>query len=138
MNYATETQSGVTDATGSFKFMQGESISFSLGSTQLASVPANAELNWFELAGLTGIPVGHRTIKNVDPDVMTLRRSETDYDRARDWQYDEFGDYTRERQDNDGDCDLDYDISITFNADGVIDQTGRHMDWQPASVAAYF
>lgn len=65
VNYATETQSGVTDATGSFEFMQGETISFSLRGTQLASVPAKAELNWFELAGLTEIPVGYRAIKQV-------------------------------------------------------------------------
>lgn len=65
VNYATETQSGVTDASGSFKFLQGETISFSLGGTQLASVPAKAELNWFELAGLPEIPVGYRAIKQV-------------------------------------------------------------------------
>ena len=61
--YETATRSGVTDATGAFEYLDGETVRFFLGATELTVVPARAELNWFELAGLSTIPVGNGAVQ---------------------------------------------------------------------------
>ena len=53
MQFSTPTQSGVTDASGSFKYQAGESITFSIGSVPFGTVPGAAEISLFRLAGLT-------------------------------------------------------------------------------------
>jgi hypothetical protein len=50
--YETETQSGLTDAQGRFRFMQGENINFRLGKTQLGGTVASVEISPLELLGL--------------------------------------------------------------------------------------
>ena len=64
LNYTTETQSGVTGPDGGFSFIAGETVSFAVGDFEIASVPAKQTINWFELAGLTDIPVGYNDVQS--------------------------------------------------------------------------
>jgi hypothetical protein len=58
LNYATETQSGVTDALGGFTYVEGESISFTIGKFVLGdTVAAKAEMTPLDLtAPLLSLP----------------------------------------------------------------------------------
>ena len=58
LNYATETQSGVTDALGGFTYVEGESISFTIGTFVLGdTVAAKAEMTPLDLtAPLLSLP----------------------------------------------------------------------------------
>lgn len=58
MAYSTNSQSGSTDSNGAFSFRSGETVTFSIGDLEVATVPAQATINWFELGGLSDIPVG--------------------------------------------------------------------------------
>lgn len=51
--YETETLSGMTDETGSFKYREGEQISFSLGETQLGTTEAAPEITPFDLLSIS-------------------------------------------------------------------------------------
>ncbi len=62
LSYTTPTQSGTTDANGSFSYIAGETVTFSAGALEIASVPGKATLNWFELGGLTAIPSSYSEI----------------------------------------------------------------------------
>jgi len=53
VHYATATRSGTTDATGTFRYLPGESVSFSIGGIELGSAPGASEISPFTLAGLT-------------------------------------------------------------------------------------
>lgn len=51
--YATPTRSGVTDGNGTFRYLSGETVSFSIGQVALGSAPGAAKISLFALAGLT-------------------------------------------------------------------------------------
>jgi peptidyl-prolyl cis-trans isomerase A (cyclophilin A) len=51
LRYATATQSGTTNASGEFKYLPGESVTFSIGGMNLPSVPAAAVLTPVDVAG---------------------------------------------------------------------------------------
>jgi len=51
LNYQSETQSGVTDAEGTFHYMSGETIRFSIGDVVLGEAPAEALMTPLHLAG---------------------------------------------------------------------------------------
>ncbi len=53
VHYATATRSGETDSAGTFKYLPGESVTFSLGAIELGSVPGAAAITPFTLAGVT-------------------------------------------------------------------------------------
>ncbi|MEM1263183.1 MAG: hypothetical protein AAGH76_12360 [Pseudomonadota bacterium] len=59
ISYATPTESGVLSSDGEFRYAAGETITFSLGATKLATVTAADRLTWFNLAGLTSAPTGN-------------------------------------------------------------------------------
>jgi len=63
LNYTTESQSGVTGSDGGFSFVAGETVSFSVGEFEIASIPAKETINWFELGGLTEIPIGNSAVR---------------------------------------------------------------------------
>lgn len=52
LSYATPTQAGITDPAGSFLFMPGETVNFTLGDTVLGEALASAMLSPFDLVGL--------------------------------------------------------------------------------------
>lgn len=53
VHYATSTRSGETDAMGTFKFLPGETVAFSVGPITLGSAPGAPEITPFTLAGVT-------------------------------------------------------------------------------------
>lgn len=53
VHYATPTRSGATDASGTFRYLAGETVSFSIGGIELGSAPGATEITPFTLAGLT-------------------------------------------------------------------------------------
>ncbi len=65
--YATATQSGVTGSDGAFTYLAGETVRFFIGATELGSVVGAAEINVFDLAGLTSVPTGRRDITRALP-----------------------------------------------------------------------
>lgn len=58
VSYSTATESGVTNAAGEFRYQSGETVTFTLGSVELGSVPATAEVTVFDLAEVTSTPNG--------------------------------------------------------------------------------
>jgi len=53
LRYVTPTRSGITDANGTFKYLAGESVTFSVGAIQLGHVPGAPQITPFTLAGMT-------------------------------------------------------------------------------------
>jgi len=53
LRYVTPTRSGITDATGVFKYLPGESVTFSVGAIQLGHAPGASQITPFTLAGMT-------------------------------------------------------------------------------------
>ncbi|MEO8064149.1 MAG: hypothetical protein ABI821_15555 [Pseudomonadota bacterium] len=53
VHYQTATQSGTTDANGTFTYLPGETVTFSIGGVQLGAVSGAAKISLFTLAGLT-------------------------------------------------------------------------------------
>jgi len=53
VQYDTPTQSGTTDANGTFSYLPGETVTFSIGGVQLGAVPGAVKISLFTLAGLT-------------------------------------------------------------------------------------
>jgi hypothetical protein len=53
VHYQTATQFGVTDGNGTFTYMPGETVTFSIGAVQLGAVPGAARISLFTLAGET-------------------------------------------------------------------------------------
>src|SRR6187402_2289660 len=51
VHYQTATQSGNTDITGAFRYVPGETVSFSVGGIELGSVPGASQVTPFTLAG---------------------------------------------------------------------------------------
>ncbi|MEM1174352.1 MAG: hypothetical protein AAGI27_06040 [Pseudomonadota bacterium] len=70
LQYSTATQQGLTGAGGSFEYRNGETITFSLSGTPLGSAEAQAELDLFDLVGLSSPPVGAAAISKatITPD----------------------------------------------------------------------
>jgi hypothetical protein len=62
VEYATATRSGKTDATGTFRFLPGETVTFSIGQVELGRVPATATITPFSLAG-TSAPTTERALR---------------------------------------------------------------------------
>jgi hypothetical protein len=52
VRYATATQAGSTDVSGTFRYLAGEPVSFSIGAIQLGTVTGSSEVSIFMLAGL--------------------------------------------------------------------------------------
>ncbi|HEX5056676.1 MAG TPA: hypothetical protein VFX02_09280 [Gammaproteobacteria bacterium] len=53
LSYETPTQSGVTNADGEFEYINGETVTFSIGGIELGSAEGAAEINPFDLFGMT-------------------------------------------------------------------------------------
>ncbi len=53
LHFETPTQSGTTDANGTFAYLPGETVAFSIGGVQLGAAPGVAKISLFTLAGLT-------------------------------------------------------------------------------------
>lgn len=53
LHYVTPTRSGLTDAGGTFKYLSGESVTFSAAGIRLGEVPGADTINPFTLAGVT-------------------------------------------------------------------------------------
>jgi hypothetical protein len=53
VSYRTPTRSGKTDASGSFKYLPGETVVFAVGGIELGSAPGASNISLFTLAGLT-------------------------------------------------------------------------------------
>jgi hypothetical protein len=53
VNYRTPTRSGKTDANGNFKYLPGETVTFSVGGIELGSAPGSSNISLFTLAGMT-------------------------------------------------------------------------------------
>ncbi|GAA3924898.1 hypothetical protein [Litoribacillus peritrichatus] len=69
LTYTTPTQSGVTDANGSFKYLEGETVTFSIGATTLGSSPAQATVTPFDLREIT---------RDIQDGINILTRSSAD------------------------------------------------------------
>ena len=54
--YETDTQAGVTDADGVFRYRAGEAVVFRIGGTVLGEVQGKAEVTPFDLAGIDAPP----------------------------------------------------------------------------------
>ena len=53
LHYATPTRSGLTAANGTFKYLEGETVTFSARGIRLGDAPGSATINPFTLVGLT-------------------------------------------------------------------------------------
>jgi hypothetical protein len=53
LRYVTSTRSGLTDADGTFKYLAGESVTFSVGAMELGHAPGASRITPFTLAGMT-------------------------------------------------------------------------------------
>jgi hypothetical protein len=53
VSYSTPTRHGTTDSAGTFRYLPGETVTFSIGGIRLGSVPGAAVITPFTLAGLT-------------------------------------------------------------------------------------
>lgn len=65
LSYQTATQSGMTNAAGEFKYLEGESVSFNVGGIQLGKVLAKAQLSPFDLVGIEKPPVSEAETSKV-------------------------------------------------------------------------
>ena len=74
--YETESQSGLTDQTGTFTYLEGETVHFFLGQTELGRAPGQAKLNPFDITG-------HRAL-NTETEILSSFRSVSanSYDKA--------------------------------------------------------
>lgn len=79
LHYATPTRSGETDADGTFEYMTGETVTFSIGGTTLGAVEGAATITPLSLFGVTGAPVSFAELYRL---ADYTRRSVTGYDRA--------------------------------------------------------
>jgi hypothetical protein len=50
VSYTTETRSDVTNATGEFSYLQGENVTFSIGSLTFPTIPAAAQVSPVDMA----------------------------------------------------------------------------------------
>jgi len=69
INYATETQSGQTTETGSFNYIEGETVTFSVGDIALPSALAKAVLTPLDLVGAE---IGDETVLNIAQFLQSL------------------------------------------------------------------
>ncbi len=53
LHYVTPTRSGTTDANGTFKYLAGEPVTFSVGAIQLGQAPGASRSTPFTLVGMT-------------------------------------------------------------------------------------
>lgn len=53
VHYETQLRSGLTDSAGTFKYLQGELVAFSVGGITLGSAPGASQITPFTLAGMT-------------------------------------------------------------------------------------
>ena len=53
VSYRTPTRSGKTDANGNFKYLAGETVTFSVGGIELGSATGSSNISLFTLAGMT-------------------------------------------------------------------------------------
>lgn len=67
--YRTATRSGVTDSAGTFEYLAGETVTFSLGGVEFGSAAGGSQLTPFDLAGVGGFddasPAQIRRITNI-------------------------------------------------------------------------
>lgn len=65
LSYKTATQSGMTNAAGEFKYLEGESISFNVGGIQLGKALGKAQLSPFDLVGIEKPPISEAETSKV-------------------------------------------------------------------------
>ena len=71
ISYSTATQSGVTNSSGAFNYIEGETITFSIGSIILPSTIAKFVLTPIELVG-DGADITNNTVTNISRFLQTL------------------------------------------------------------------
>lgn len=59
--FATETETGTTNAAGEFSYLAGEQVTFSIGATQLPAVPAAAQITPIDIAATSANPTAMTT-----------------------------------------------------------------------------
>ncbi|MBC7792576.1 MAG: hypothetical protein H7Z43_02625, partial [Clostridia bacterium] len=77
LRFATASQAGLTNATGEFTYLAGETVTFSLGGIVLGSVLGAARVTPFDLFGLTP-PSTELTLRTA----LLEYRSVSDFDRV--------------------------------------------------------
>ena len=83
VHYATSTRSGTTDSAGTFRYLPGERVYFSIGGIKLGSAPGAAEITPFTLAGTTP-PVTELALRG---ELERTRRTPTSFGRALNIEY---------------------------------------------------
>lgn len=78
VNFRTPTRSGKTDASGSFKYLPGETVTFSAGGIELGSAPGASNVSLFTLAGMTA-PTSELALRR---ELNRLRYTATPLSRA--------------------------------------------------------
>jgi hypothetical protein len=78
LNYRTATISGTTDAAGTFRYLPGETVTFSVGSVVLGSAPGARAITPFTLSGMTP-PTTERALRR---ELDRARRAATPLVRA--------------------------------------------------------
>lgn len=83
VSYRTPTQAGTTDASGTFRYLAGETVTFSIGAIELGSAPGAPAITPFTLAGLTP-PTTELTLRR---ELDRASREATPFTRAVNIQY---------------------------------------------------
>ncbi len=74
LNYQTETQAGITDENGTFHYMDGETVRFSIGDVVLGEAPAEPLMTPLHLAGepFSEVDVDHPVVTNMARFIQSL------------------------------------------------------------------
>ncbi|MCB7482068.1 hypothetical protein [Christiangramia sediminis] len=72
LNYETETKSGVTDAEGKFEYLEGETVTFSLGDIILGSGPASEDMTPISIVSTENATVEIPEVKNIAAFLQSL------------------------------------------------------------------
>ncbi len=71
ISYSTATQSGVTNSSGAFNYLEGETVTFSIGDIKLPSTIAKFVLTPIDLVG-NGADITNNTVTNISRFLQTL------------------------------------------------------------------
>ena len=72
LGYSTETQSGVTNSQGEYNYIEGETVTFSIGEIVLGSAPAGPEMTPVSIASTADATVETQEVKNIAALLQTL------------------------------------------------------------------
>lgn len=72
LQYSTETQSGVTNSEGEYNYIDGETVTFSVGEITLGSAPAGPEMSPVSIASTSNASIETEEVKNIAAFLQTL------------------------------------------------------------------